>query len=69
MKKTRIIVDVPPELLKEADARFKTMNISRNEGIRRALAKVLEEQTMHREDAFALWTVAAMRKAGRRSDA
>lgn len=55
MKKTRIIVDLPPELLREADARFKTLEISRNEGIRRALARMIAEAEVDRDDAFGLW--------------
>jgi len=55
----RTIVDLPPALLRDADALCLCLGVSRAELVRRALQQFLQGQPQLSVDGFGLWLTAA----------
>jgi len=52
----RTIVDIPPALMRQLDARCRTLGISRAEGVRRAVHGFLNVKYGLDQEGFGLWS-------------
>ena len=52
----RTIIDIPNEQLLEADRICKALNISRAEGVRRALQEFVRQNEDIQQEGFGLWS-------------
>ena len=56
----RTIIDIPAEQLLEVDRTCRALNISRAEGVRRALLEFVREHQDIQQEGFGLWQDARM---------